>query len=94
MMVQSTRKKSRFENFVANEHADLPDYVQEDQEDVKRQVKRKLIDKHFRVTPEASQAFNLLVAQQYTGTGPQLGPVLIAEALNLLFEKYGMEPVA
>ena len=94
MMVQSTRKKSRFENFVANEHADLPDYVQEDQEDVKMQVKRKLIDKHFRVTPEASQAFNLLVAQQYTGTGPQLGPVLIAEALNLLFEKYGMEPVA
>ena len=93
-MVQSTRKKSRFENFVANEHAGLPDYVQEDQEDMKKQVKRKLIDKHFRVTPEASQAFNLLVAQQYTGTGPQLGPVLIAEALNLLFEKYGMEPVA
>ena len=93
-MVQSTRKKNRFENFVANEHTDLPGYVQEDQEDVKKQVKKKLIDKHFRVTPEASQAFNLLVAQQYTGTGPQLGPVLIAEALNLLFEKYGMDPVA
>ena len=93
-MVQSTRKKNRFENFVANEHTGLPGYVQEDQEDVKKQVKKKLIDKHFRITPEASQAFNLLVAQQYTGTGPQLGPVLIAEALNLLFEKYGMDPVA
>jgi hypothetical protein len=94
MMVQSTRKKNRFEDFVANEHADLPEYVHEDQDNIRKQRKKKLIDKHFRVTPEASQAFNLLVAQQYTGTGPQLGPVLIAEALNLLFEKYGMEQVA
>ena len=85
MMVQSTRKKNRFEDFVANEHAELPGYVHEDQEDIRKQRKKKLIDKHFRVTPEASQ---------YTGTGPQLGPVLIAEALNLLFEKYGMEQVA
>ena len=31
------------------------------------------------------------MARQYTGQGPQLGPTLIAEALNLLFEKYGVE---
>ena len=94
MMTQSTTKKSRFGDFVANDFAELPGYIQDDQQDVKEQPKPKLIDKHFRVTAEASQSFNLLVAQQHTGTGPQLGPVLIAEALNLLFEKYGMDPVA
>ena len=57
-------------------------------------MKRKLIDKHFRVTPEAARAFNLLAAQQYSGEGPRPGPALIAEALNLLFDKYGMEQVA
>ena len=90
-MSQQTARSNRFKQFVANEHTEIPDYVQAEEQAPKRP---KLIDKHFRIKPEASQAFNRLVAQQYTGQGPQLGPTLIAEALNLLFEKYGVEPVA
>ena len=78
-----TNKRASLSTFRANDHA-RPE----------KPAKRKLIDKHFRVTPEAARAFNLLAAQQYSGEGPRPGPALVAEALNLLFEKYGMEEVA
>ena len=84
-----TNRRSSLSTFRANEHVRLPDAEEPD-----GPVKKRLIDKHFRVTPEAARAFNLLAAQQYSGEGPRPGPVLIAEALNLLFEKYGMEQVA
>lgn len=84
-----TNRRSSLSTFRANEHVRLPDGEEAD-----RPVKKKLIDKHFRVTPEAARAFNLLAAQQYSGEGPRPGPALIAEALNLLFEKYGMDQVA
>ena len=41
------------------------------------------------VTPDARQAFNILKAE----TGKQ-GPELMAEALNLLFRKYGKDQVS
>ena len=84
-----TNKRASLSTFRANDHARLPG-----QEGPEKPAKRKLIDKHFRVTPEAARAFNLLAAQQYSGEGPRPGPALVAEALNLLFEKYGMEEVA
>ena len=84
-----TNKRASLSTFRANDHAQLPG-----QEEPQEPVKKKLIDKHFRVTPEAARAFNLLAALQYSGEGPRPGPVLIAEALNLLFEKYDMEQVA
>ena len=84
-----TNRRASLETFRANDHVRLPG-----QEEPDSPVKKRLIDKHFRVTPEAACAFNLLAAQQYSGEGPRPGPTLIAEALNLLFEKYGMEQVA
>jgi hypothetical protein len=55
----------------------------------------KLISKGFRVTPEASRQFDLLKAElEIDGSGKNKGPMLIAEALNMLFKKYGKEPVA
>ena len=84
-----TNQRASLATFRANEHVKLPGAEEAD-----RPVKPKLIDKHFRVTPEAARAFNLLAAQQYSGQGPRPGPALIAEALNLLFDKYGMEQVA
>ena len=84
-----TNRRSSLSTFRANEHVRLPD-----SEEPENLVKRKLVDKHFRVTPEAARAFNVLAAQQYSGEGPRPGPALIAEALNMLFEKYGVEQVA
>jgi hypothetical protein len=52
----------------------------------------KLVTKGFRVTPGAMETFNVLVAKQ--GTGKDTGPRLIAEALNMLFKKYGVDEVA
>ncbi len=52
----------------------------------------QLVTKGFRIKPEAMEAFNVLVARQ--GTGKDTGPRLIAEALNMLFKKYGVEEVA
>ena len=84
-----TNKRASLSTFQANRHVELPSG-----QETETPVKAKLIDKHFRVTPEAARAFNLLAAQQYSGEGPRPGPALIAEALNLLFEKYGVEQVA
>jgi hypothetical protein len=39
----------------------------------------------FRVRPEAKRAFDILRAEQ----GSRSGPRLIAEALDMLFERYG-----
>ena len=86
-----TGRRPSLSTFRANEHLRLPG---EDEPEPQDPPRRRLIDKHFRVTPEASRAFNLLAAQQYSGEGPRPGPVLIAEALNMLFEKYGMDQVA
>jgi hypothetical protein len=47
----------------------------------------------FRVKPAAARQFDVLKAE-VSGHGKDKGPALIAEALNLLFEKYGKAPVA
>jgi hypothetical protein len=52
-----------------------------------------LITKGFRIKPEAARQFDMLKAE-VSGNGKDKGPALIAEALNLLFEKYGKPPVA
>ena len=52
-----------------------------------------LITKGFRLKPEAARQFDMLKAE-VTGNGKDKGPALIAEALNLLFEKYGKSPIA
>jgi hypothetical protein len=35
-----------------------------------------------------------MLKAEVTGNGKDKGPALIAEALNLLFEKYGKSPIA
>ena len=54
----------------------------------------RLITKGFRLKPEAARQFDMLKAEVSGQNGKDKGPVLIAEALNLLFEKYGKPPVA
>jgi hypothetical protein len=54
----------------------------------------RLITKGFRLKPEAARQFDMLKAEVSGRNGKDKGPVLIAEALNLLFEKYGKPPVA
>jgi len=52
-----------------------------------------LITKGFRLKPEAARQFDMLKAE-VSGNGKDKGPALIAEALNLLFKKYGKPPVS
>lgn len=52
---------------------------------------KRLITKGFQVTPEGAQQFDMLKAELGPG---RKGPELIAEALNLLFDKYKKPPVA
>jgi hypothetical protein len=52
-----------------------------------------LLTKGFRIKPEAARQFDVLKAE-VSGNGKDKGPALIAEALNLLFKKYGKPPVA
>ena len=69
----------------------------EDEAPPRRQKERvapaALITKGFRIKPEAARQFDMLKAE-VSGNGKDKGPALIAEALNLLFEKYGKPPVA
>ena len=60
----------------------------------RRQGSVVLITKGFRVKPEAARQFDVLKAEAEGVHGKDKGPALIAEALNLLFEKYGKPPVA
>ena len=53
-----------------------------------------LITKGFRLKPEAARQFDLLKVEVEGTHGKDKGPALIAEALNLLFAKYGRPPVA
>jgi hypothetical protein len=53
-----------------------------------------LITKGFRIKPGAARQFDLLKVEVEGVSGKDKGPALIAEALNLLFAKYGKEPVA
>jgi hypothetical protein len=53
-----------------------------------------LITKGFRLKPEAARQFEMLKAEVEGVNGKDKGPTLIAEALNLLFDKYGKPPVA
>ena len=53
-----------------------------------------LITKGFRIKAEAAKQFDLLKVEVEGVSGKDKGPALIAEALNLLFEKYGKSPVA
>ena len=60
-----------------------------------KSAEAKLITKGFRISPEAARQFDLLKAEMETGAnGKNKGPALIAEALNMLFEKYGKPPIA
>ena len=59
---------------------------------IKRLLVTVLIGKNFLIKPEAAQMFNILAAEG--GYGKSAGPELIAEALNMLFKKYGKPPVA
>ena len=52
-----------------------------------------LITKGFRIKPAAARQFDMLKAE-VSGNGKDKGPALIAEALNLLFKKYGKPPVS
>lgn len=54
----------------------------------------RLITKGFRVKPEAARQFDLLKVEVESVNGKDKGPALIAEALNLLFVKYGKPQVA
>ena len=51
---------------------------------------RRYITKGFQVTPDAAQQFDILKAE----LGPNSGPALIAEALNLLFKNYDKPTIA
>jgi hypothetical protein len=53
-----------------------------------------LITKGFRLKPEAARQFDLLKVEVEGVSGKDKGPALIAEALNLLFTKYGKPTVA
>jgi hypothetical protein len=53
-----------------------------------------LITKGFRLKPEAARQFDLLKVEVEGVNGKDKGPALIAEALNLLFEKYGKPQLA
>jgi hypothetical protein len=53
-----------------------------------------LITKGFRLKPEAARQFDLLKVEVEGVSGKDKGPALIAEALNLLFVKYGKPRVA
>jgi hypothetical protein len=55
----------------------------------RRQGSVALITKGFRIKPEAARQFDVLKAEVEGVHGKDKGPALIAEALNLLFEKYG-----
>jgi hypothetical protein len=54
----------------------------------------KLITKGFRLMPEAAHQFEMLRAELGKEHPKDMGPKLIAEALNLLFQKYGKPPIA
>lgn len=60
----------------------------------KRAPAAPLITKGFRVKPEAARQFDVLKAEISGKNGKDKGPALIAEALNLLFKKYGKPPLA
>lgn len=53
-----------------------------------------LITKGFRIKPEAARQFDLLKVEVEGTHGKDKGPALIAEALNLLFAKYGKPQIA
>jgi hypothetical protein len=59
-----------------------------------RQGAAALVTKGFRIKPEAARQFDVLKAEVEGLHGKDKSPMLIAEALNLLFTKYGKEPVA
>jgi hypothetical protein len=48
-----------------------------------------LVNKMFRLKPEAVRAFDILKAEQ----GSRSGPRLIAEAIDLLLVKYGKKKI-
>jgi hypothetical protein len=59
-----------------------------------KKMPAKLKKAGFLVTPEALQQFTILKAEQGKDDPKNIGPILIAEALNLLFKKYGKPPIA
>ena len=90
-MAKKAADLSRFQVNVEKPPASETEAPAREQE--KQAVAAALITKGFRIKPEAAQQFDMLKAQ-VSGNGKDKGPALIAEALNLLFTKYGKPPVA
>ena len=62
---------------------------QPDPEATGEQAKRKRVALYAEITPEARRQLRILAAEQDTRI-----EALVAEALNLLFEKHGKPPAA
>lgn len=88
------RKAADLSRFQVNvERPPVPEAEAPPHEQEKRAPAASLITKGFRIKPEAARQFDMLKAE-VSGHGKDKGPALIAEALNLLFTKYGKSPVA
>jgi len=88
------RKAADLSRFQVNvERPPAPEAEAPPREQEKRAPTASLITKGFRIKPEAARQFDMLKAE-VSGHGKDKGPALIAEALNLLFTKYGKPPVS
>ena len=88
-----TKKAADLSRFQVNVEKPITDEDALPQTRAKGSASPSLITKGFRIKPEAARQFDVLKAE-VTGNGKDKGPALIAEALNLLFKKYGKPPVA
>jgi hypothetical protein len=90
------KKPADLSQFQVNIEKPLEDEVPASRQRARTRERRAspvpLITKGFRVKPDAARQFDMLKAE-VSGNGKDKGPTLIAEALNLLFKKYGKSPV-
>ena len=86
------RKAADLSQFQVNVEAAPAEGVSPSRQRVRSASATPLITKGFRVKPEAARQFDMLKAE-VAGNGKDKGPALIAEALNLLFQKYGKSQV-
>ena len=86
------RKAADLSQFQVNVEAAPAEGASPPRQRVRSASATPLITKGFRVKPEAARQFDMLKAE-VSGNGKDKGPSLIAEALNLLFQKYGKPQV-
>jgi len=86
------RKAADLSQFQVNVEASSAEDASPPRQRVRSSSATPLITKGFRVKPEAARQFDMLKAE-VSGNGKDKGPALIAEALNLLFQKYGKPQV-